>query len=211
MRDQRAANTAYYARNRLAELRRVRQRQAATLEMLRDLRRRPCADCGGLFEPHQMDFDHRDRSTKSFRISAGRAMLMSRDRLMAEVSKCDIVCANCHRVRTRDSAVWVSTTVPAFKGSRRLLYKRDAWRAQAQLLQELRAAPCADCRGRFPPCAMDFDHRDGTDKRYTVTRMVGRAGTQRILAEVAKCDIVCANCHRRRTYVRRQARLGERE
>jgi hypothetical protein len=130
---------------------------------------------------------------------------------MAEVSKCDIVCANCHRVRTRDSAVWVSTTVPAFKGSRRLLYKRDAWRAQAQLLQELRAAPCADCRGRFPPCAMDFDHRDGTDKRYTVTRMVGRAGTQRILAEVAKCDIVCANCHRRRTYVRRQARLGERE
>lgn len=49
---------------------------------------------------------------------------------------------------------------------------------------------------------MDFDHRDPGSKRYTVTRMIGRAGTARILAEVAKCDIVCANCHRRRTHVR---------
>jgi hypothetical protein len=33
--------------------------------------------------------------------------------------------------------------------------------------------------------------------------MIGRAGTARILEEVAKCDIVCANCHRRRTFDRR--------
>jgi hypothetical protein len=36
-----------------------------------------------------------------------------------------------------------------------------------------------------------------------VTRMIGRAGTQRILEEVAKCDTVCANCHRLRTFLRR--------
>ena len=61
----------------------------------------------------------------------------------------------------------------------------------------------ADCGGRFSPCAMDFDHRDPAQKSAEVTRMVGRAGTQRILDEVAKCDIVCANCHRLRTYRRR--------
>jgi hypothetical protein len=52
---------------------------------------------------------------------------------------------------------------------------------------------------------MDFDHRDPTSKRSAVTRMIGRAGTQRILDEAAKCDIVCANCHRLRTFERRSA------
>jgi hypothetical protein len=50
---------------------------------------------------------------------------------------------------------------------------------------------------------MDFDHRDQRAKTSGVTRMVGRAGVARILAEAAKCDIVCANCHRARTLARR--------
>jgi hypothetical protein len=50
---------------------------------------------------------------------------------------------------------------------------------------------------------MDFDHRDPDSKRAAVTRMIGRAGTARILDEVAACDIVCANCHRLRTFRRR--------
>ena len=67
-----------------------------------------------------------------------------------------------------------------------------------------------DCGLEFPPCAMDFDHRDGREKVIGVTRMVGRAGIARILAEAEKCDIVCANCHRARTFRRRTSRL-ERE
>jgi len=50
---------------------------------------------------------------------------------------------------------------------------------------------------------MDFDHRDPGAKRASVTRMIGRVGTPRLLDEVEKCDIVCANCHRARTYRRR--------
>ncbi len=70
--------------------------------------------------------------------------------------------------------------------------KRAGWRAHARLLDELRVGPCADCGGRFPPCAMDFDHRDSATKTKGVTRLVGRAGASRIIAEAAKCDIVCA-------------------
>jgi hypothetical protein len=209
---QRPANVAYYARNRDAEIARVRRRQAATLAFLRDLRRVPCADCGAVLEPHQMDFDHRDPRIKSFQITDGRAMLMSRERLRGEVEKCDIVCANCHRVRT-----WIAHTKklasvgPSMARSRYIERLRRRWRAHARLLDRLRAVPCADCRLRFPPCAMDFDHRDPSTKSSGVTRLIGRAGTARLLAEAAKCDIVCANCHRARTYNRRVVRSPERE
>jgi hypothetical protein len=135
-------------------------------------------------------------------------MLKSRAALLVEVRKCDIVCANCHRMRT-----WARhSSRPALTGrSRHLERKRATWRAQARLLDELRDVPCADCGRCYRPCAMDFDHRDPTSKEYTVTRMIGRAGTARILAEVAKCDIVCANCHRVRTLDRRTAGHQARE
>jgi hypothetical protein len=57
---------------------------------------------------------------------------------------------------------------------------------------------------------MDFDHGDGSVKAIGVTRLVGRAGLERILAEAAKCDIVYGNCHRART-IRRRTALRERE
>ncbi len=136
-------------------------------------------------------------------------MLVSRERLLAEAAKCDIVCANCHRVRTRHA---LESRPPGQTGnSAGLERKRARWRAQARLLDALRDRPCADCGGRYPPCAMDFDHVHGATKAYTVTRMVGRAGDARVLAEVAKCDIVCANCHRARTFDRRLVGSGGRE
>jgi hypothetical protein len=99
-RDQRPYNVAYYGRHRAEEISRVTGRQRVTLEFLREVRRRPCADCGGVFSPWVMDFDHRDPAKKSFNVMSGRARLMSRSRLIAEIDKCDIVCANCHAART---------------------------------------------------------------------------------------------------------------
>ena len=203
VRNQRAANVAYYARNRSTEIARVRARQETNLTLLRDLRRVPCANCARNFEPFQMDFDHRDPAAKSFRLTSPTALGSSRSRLLAEVAKCDVVCAVCHRIRTRAQHQERLRNRVAPGVSKGLEQRRRRWTGQAQILDDLRRVPCADCRGRFPPCAMDFDHREGSDKRIGVTRMVGRAGIERILAEAAKCDIVCANCHRARTYGRR--------
>jgi hypothetical protein len=50
---------------------------------------------------------------------------------------------------------------------------------------------------------MDFDHRDPALKVKRVPAMIASHGIEGILAEVAKCDIVCANCHRLRTFKRR--------
>jgi hypothetical protein len=200
-------NVRYYAANREREIERVTKRQAATTAFLRQLREVPCADCGGRFAGHQMDFDHRDQSQKRFSLSSGGSAFKSRAELLEEAAKCDVVCANCHRLRTRTShrIRLQARTESMLKFT---VSRRDRWRYHADLLDRLRSVPCVDCGGRFPQCAMDFDHRDPSSKVSAVTRTVGRASVERILAEAAKCDIVCVNCHRLRTFERRLKRTA---
>ena len=199
---QRAANVAYYRTHRAREIERVRVRQSQALRELIALRRVPCADCRRSFAPHQMDFDHLDPAVKRFRLSSGSSMGASRQRRLDEIAKCEVVCAACHRVRSRDRHR-ERLGQHTYSRNPDTARRRERWREQAAMLDELRDAPCVDCGRRYPACAMDFDHRDGSSKAVGVTRLIGRAGTTRILAEVAKCDIVCANCHRDRTHRRR--------
>lgn len=74
--------------------RRAYQRYAAKVTLLRN---KPCFDCKGTFPPYVMEFDHRDPSTKKFTIGSSK---FGRKDFKDELSKCDLVCANCHRIRT---------------------------------------------------------------------------------------------------------------
>lgn len=92
--------------------------------------------------------------------------------------------------------------------SRRQIEKPSemAWRRQrqeeyARRIAELKSRPCTDCGHSFPSCVMDFDHRDPLDKKFSIGIAAG-SGTrswESIAAEIVKCDLVCANCHRIRT------------
>ena len=65
----------------------------------------------------------------------------------------------------------------------------------------LKSAPCKDCGRYFHPFAMDFDHINPDKKDSNVGRLVwGLTPWDKVLAEIEKCDLVCANCHRLRTY-----------
>ena len=58
---------------------------------------------------------------------------------------------------------------------------------------------CCDC-GEKDVVVLDFDHRDPSAKKHNVSQMLCMAlSWNKILDEIQKCDIVCANCHRRRT------------
>lgn len=57
-----------------------------------------CARCGGTFHPAVYDFHHKDPTTKKFNISLKLAYL-SLEILTAEAEKCELLCANCHRLR----------------------------------------------------------------------------------------------------------------
>lgn len=67
---------------------------------------------------------------------------------------------------------------------------------------EQKRNPCVDCKGEFPEVCMDFDHVRG-NKRMNLSQMMGMGYARKYLvAEIAKCDLVCANCHRIRTKTR---------
>ena len=76
------------------------------------------------------------------------------------------------------------------------------------ILRECKSRPCADCGGVFPFYVMDFDHREGEEKTAQVAMLVNTLSMKRLLNEMAKCDLVCANCHRVRTYKREQRFSG---
>ena len=65
---------------------------------------------------------------------------------------------------------------------------------------------CTDCGYKGHPAALDFDHLPGFEKREIIARMIGWPRST-LLAELAKCEVVCANCHRIRTWKRKQASL----
>src|SRR5690606_17653975 len=68
-----------------------------------------------------------------------------------------------------------------------------------QRLAEIKLATgCVDCGYRVHAVALHFDHRPGTVKLFGIGNGANRVWST-VLAEIAKCDVVCANCHADRT------------
>lgn len=83
-----------------------RQKRAADRHtQLEQLKNVPCADCGGRFPKVCMDFDH-VRGEKVNSISRMIHMGYSWKEVIAETEKCEVVCSNCHRIRTAARGQW---------------------------------------------------------------------------------------------------------
>ena len=99
-----AYNKSWYRRNREkhgADVKKnnTRYRKMSKVKM-DELKSAPCVDCGGTFPPCVMDFDHLDADTKIGNVS--RLVVSSLRLALVEVEKCELVCANCHRIRTHN-------------------------------------------------------------------------------------------------------------
>lgn len=177
---------------RIAE--RIRLKGQSRFQLLASWKTGPCMDCGKPYEqPYCMEFDHRDRSSKILGVSR-MSGTWPIERIKAEVAKCDLVCRNCHRIRTKKS----HPKVPGGEGSDQLKHKRKvrAW------LDSLKANPCMDCGNSYPPECMDWDHVRG-EKYREISRLLSHR-RETIEAELAKCDLVCACCHAIRTHTQDQ-------
>jgi len=65
-------------------------------------------------------------------------------------------------------------------------------------LRKLKDGPCIDCGQRFPPPIMEWDHVRGEKEFGLADTIANNISRERILKEIEKCELVCANCHRLR-------------
>jgi hypothetical protein len=88
--------------------------------------------------------------------------------------------------------------------TRRRATNRRRHRAFMEWYTGLKAGrPCSDCGDTFHPQAMHWDHLPGSSKSADIAVLARRGSRKRVLDEIAKCELVCANCHAIRSHLRR--------
>jgi 5-methylcytosine-specific restriction endonuclease McrA len=138
-----------------------------------------------------LEFDHLGPKRAEISTLVRRGVL--RPVLVAEMERCEVACANCHRRRTAIRQGW-----------RRIDRDRNAeWRSKRHernvlfAIDVLRASGCVDC-GELDVCVLEFDHVGA--KTASVMRLARQeVGLARLSAEIQRCEVRCVNCHRRRT------------
>lgn len=75
-----------------------------------------------------------------------------------------------------------------------------AYNARREYLNRVKATPCLDCGIQYSPWVMHFDHRNPSDKKFGIGNTCSHQSFDSLVLEIAKCDVVCANCHAERTH-----------
>lgn len=194
----RACFTAYFkARGKLhvkqvAESKSVR-RAAARKLIAHHLSHHPCVDCDEA-DPVVLEFDHLQEKRADLTHLVGEGY--SAAALTREIRRCDVVCVNCHRERTARRGGWLRVD-PDWRRKLRLTRLPGEARNVAYAYEHLLGTGCVDC-GERRLCVLDFDHVAGKDASVMILAH-GGYGLARLRSEIAKCEVRCANCHRRRT------------
>lgn len=88
----------WYMKNREARLAANKKTRDAFYQWFRDFKKTlKCQKCG-MTHPATLDFHHRDGATKEAEINRMVASKLSKQKIMDEIAKCDVLCANCHRI-----------------------------------------------------------------------------------------------------------------
>lgn len=155
-------------------------------KIYQEAKARPCTDCGVQFAFCAMDFDH-VRGPKLFDVSLNSGY--THEQLLAEIEKCEVVCSNCHRVRTAKR-----------KGPRKP-HRVPLIEMRKLFIEQSKNVPCTDCGGSFHLFAMEFCNVRG-EKKFPMFQACYK-DIYEIIEEMKKCEIVCSNCNRVRARNRR--------
>ncbi len=141
-----------------------------------------CVDCGYSACLAALEFHHRNPATKDFTLANFSG---SYARFLEEADKCDLVCASCHRIRHSPSET--ETVVDPVVRHRR---KRKT-RAVLYMGQT-----CEGCGRDGPATLFEFHHRNARAKDFGLSESGIPHSWEKTVAELAKCVMLCANCHR---------------
>jgi hypothetical protein len=157
---------------------------------------RGCRNCGET-DPGCLDFHHQDPATKEMAITELITHGYGREKLREEITKCEVLCANCHRrehdPRPESTAGAESPTELTKHGD---LPSDERGVRRAWLYEYKAATGCSRCEETDPRCLVF--HHGSSEKRKTVSQMVSDGHpAEEIRNEVDRCTVLCSNCHRR--------------
>jgi hypothetical protein len=78
--------------------------------------------------------------------------------------------------------------------SRNKIRERNARR----VFEYLTNHSCVNC-GESDPIVLEFDHRNRNEKVENISNLITHSSWKRVECEIQKCDVLCANCHRRKS------------
>ena len=175
-----------------------RRKQEKIDFLLEYFKQNPCIRCGEEF-PLLLDFDHIvGNKFKSVSTLLGSYSL---DRAKQEIKKCQVLCGNCHRKKTKKERIdnglifaYKNTITPTNKQKIQL-------RLRKYVEKYLNANGCVDCNVADID-VLEFDHVRGK-KFKSISKLVAQRYSLDVLTtEIQKCDVVCVNCHRMRSAIR---------
>jgi hypothetical protein len=151
-----------------------------------------CVKCGES-NIRVLDFHHRDKGGKIFTVASeiGKRPI---EEIFSEVEKCDVLCANCHK------ATHFEEYQDRSSSSRELTFRekqiRDRQVATRLFMYEyLKKHSCVKC-GKSDFRNLCFHHRKPEEKLFNVGESGPKYSREKLIVEMEKCDILCANCHR---------------
>ena len=102
-------------------------------------------------------------------------------------------CRSCHSIYNRQHYE---------KRKEYYLEKANRWKkGRKKIITDLKASMvCSECGGKFPPASMDFHHRGGEEKKFNIGSYGTSVSLEVLMEEISKCDLMCSNCHRAKTY-----------
>lgn len=115
-------------------------------------------------------------------------------------------CSECYKSRGRNYYKENRIRQLELAKRRKLRYIEE----RKNFLEGIKGKPCLDCGKSYPMWIMDFDHRDSQSKIASISYLAFRkmVNLDKLKEEIKKCDLVCSNCHRQRTYSRLQRNIS---
>ncbi len=166
-----------------------------------------CIRCGEN-DPACLHFHHRNKADKKSNIASYVFAASSLEKFIAELHKCDVLCANCHAIEH-----WQESDKISDLEERRAMLQNKlhdgtdlGWLKRRRIRNQLRqlettlwffrykhALRCQLCGMDHPGC-IQFHHRDKDEKKNEVSNL-RQTSIKQLLHEMNKCDVLCANCH----------------
>ena len=162
----------------------INDRRASRVDWVQSIKaNKPCIDCGKIYEPFCMDYDH----IKENKIKSVSRMVLDntpKHIILTEIDKCELVCCLCHNIRTQK------------RFDKNLIKKYTKYTLRnIEIINNAKLQPCYICGISRDLCNMQMDHIDSSTK-YKAVCYLKNFKTETLLKEIEKCRPICALCHR---------------